>query len=85
MNVIDQFLLEATGKKKKKARTKMIKRTKSSQIKVAGGRAAIQMAKDKDPMYKKYKYHRDKYLWYKDRLMKKYARRGTRKAKKSLM
>ena len=85
MNVIDQFLIEAAKKKKRKARTKMIKRSKQSQLNVAGGRAAMRMAKQKDPMYKRYKYHRDKMLKLKQQLMKKYAKRGMRSAKKSLM
>ncbi len=91
MDLREEYLEELMrlneAKKKKrppKARTRMIKRSKKSQLNRAGGRAAIQMAKQRDPLYKRYKYHRDKYLQLKERLMKKYARRGMRSAKKRL-
>lgn len=83
--LIENLLIEAR-KKKRKAKTKMVRLSKKSQLNRAGGRSSINIAKKRnDPMYKRYVYFRKKYLDLKTKLMKKYGRRGMRAAKKSLM
>jgi hypothetical protein len=85
MDIVEQLLNECLAILNEKAKTKMIKLTKKSQIRRAGGRAAIQIAKEKkDPVYKKYEYHRQKYLELKKKIMKKNSRKGLARAKKSL-
>ena len=69
-----------------KAKTKTIKLSKMSQINRAAGAAALQIAKEKkDPLYTKYKKERKKALLTKAKIQSKYAARGRKKAKKSLM
>ena len=84
--LIENLLSEATKEVHHKAKTKMIRSTKGSQINRAAGRTSIRIAEEKnDPMYKRYVYFKAKYLELKEKLMKKYGRRGLRDAKKSLM
>ena len=62
-----------------------IRRNKNVKKTAMGGRAAVDIAKQKrDPLYNKYERFRKEYLSYKKAIMRKYGRRGYLSARKNM-
>lgn len=65
-------------------KTTISKSTRGGKFSRLSGAMAIKMARENnDPMYKKMKKSKDRYLEYKDKLRQKYGQKGKQMARKS--
>jgi hypothetical protein len=69
----------------KTIKTSTIRRNKNKKRNAYAGRAAINMARDKNPaMYRKYKRERERYLKMKEMMKKRYGNKAKAVARKTM-